>query len=200
MQKKIISPIKKEIDEFDSEKDIDEFSVINEISNESFSNSSIEQNNSIIISISKLLKLVLEENKKINDYNQKIISQSKMIFSSYSIPKISIYDYLIRIKNYCLIETSTLICSLIYIDRIFENWGIILTYYNIHRILFAAILSSIKYNEDIFYDNKYYAEVFGVKSKELKLIEYSFMRLLNFNLFILEEQYSKYENYIENSV
>ena len=87
MQKKIISPIKKEIDEFDSEKDIDEFSVINEISNESFSNSSIEQNNSIIISISKLLKLVLEENKKINDYNQKIISQSKMIFSSYSIQK-----------------------------------------------------------------------------------------------------------------
>ena len=87
MQKKIISPIKIEIDEFDSEKDIDEFSVINEISNESFSNSSIEQNNSIIISISKLLKLVLEENKKINDYNQKIISQSKMIFSSYSIQK-----------------------------------------------------------------------------------------------------------------
>ena len=191
--------MKIENNEFDSEKVINGISIINEINNESFSNSSIEQNNSIIISISKLLKLVLEENKKINDYNQKIISQSKMIFSSYSIPKISIYDYLIRIKNYCLIETSTLICSLIYIDRIFENSGIILTYYNIHRILFAAILSSIKYNEDIFYDNKYYAEVFGVKSKELKLIEYSFMRLLNFNLFILEEQYSKYENYIENS-
>ena len=84
-------------DEFYSEKDIDGFSIINERSNENFSNSSIEQNNSTISSISKLLILVLEENKTINDYNQTIISQIKMIFSSYSIPKISIFKYLIRI-------------------------------------------------------------------------------------------------------
>ena len=108
--------------------------------------------------------LVLEENKTINDYNQTIISQIKMIFSSYSIPKISIFKYLIRIQNYCLIETSTLICSLIYIYRIYENSGIILTYYKMHRLFFAVTISSIKYNEDMFYDNKCYAELFSVKN------------------------------------
>ena len=51
----------------------------------------------------------------------------------------------------------------------------------------------------MFYDNKCYAELFSVKNKEMNLIEYS-LRLINFNLFILEEQYCKYENYLENSV
>ena len=43
MQKKIISSMKIENNEFDSEKVINGISIINEINNESFSNSSIEQ-------------------------------------------------------------------------------------------------------------------------------------------------------------
>jgi hypothetical protein len=185
-------------DEFDSEQDMDGDSIISETSKESLTDSSLLSNNLLIKAISKTLTLILEENKKLNDYNQIIILQSKMVFSAHSIPKISLFDYLSRIQTYSYIEAPTLICSLIYVDRICDMGGITLTYYNIHRILFAAILTSIKYNEDVFYDNNYYAQVAGVRSKELNMIEYSFLELMEFKLFILEEDYLKYRNYLES--
>ena len=187
-------------DEFDSEQDIDGDSIISETSKESLTDSSSPSNNSLITSISKTLNLVLEQNKKLNDYNQIVISQSKMVFSAKSIPKISLLDYLNRIQTYCNIEYSTLICSLIFVDRICEIAGITLTYYNIHRILFASVLTSIKYNEDIYYDNNYYAQVAGVRCKELNLIEFNYLELIEFQLFIEERQYLKYKNYLENSL
>ena len=187
-------------DEFDSEQDMDGDSIISETSKESLTDSSSPSNDLLIQSISKTLSLILEQNKKLNDYNQIVMLQSKMVFSAHSIPKISLFDYLTRIQTYSSIEAPTLICSLIYVDRICDMGGITLTYYNIHRILFAAVLTSIKYNEDVFYDNNYYAQVAGVRTKELKMIEYNFLELIEFNLFILEEEYLKYKNYLESCI
>ena len=187
-------------DEFDSEQDMDGDSIISETSKESLTDSSSPSNDLLIQSISKTLSLILEQNKKLNDYNQIVMLQSKMVFSAHSIPKISLLDYLTRIQTYSSIEAPTLICSLIYIDRICDIAGITLTYYNIHRILFAAVLTSIKYNEDVFYDNNYYAQVAGVRTKELKMIEYNFLELIEFNLFIFEDEYLKYKNYLESCI
>ena len=120
-----------------------------------------------------------------------------MIFSSTSIPKISIYDYLIRIQTYTYLEKSTLILSLIFIDKLCELAEITLTNYNIHRILFTAVSLAIKYNEDLFYDNKYYSDIAGVDIKELKLMEYSFLELTDFNLFVSNELYENYCEYLE---
>ena len=120
-----------------------------------------------------------------------------MIFSSNSIPNISINDYLIRIQTYSEIEKSTLILALILIDHTCKKSGLILNYYNIHRLLFGAILISIKYNEDTYYDNKFYSEIAGVKLKELKLIEYSFLELNDFNVFVDTKEYEQYSQYLE---
>ena len=187
-------------DEFDSEQDMDGDSIISETSKESLTDSSSPSINLLIKSISKTLVLILEQNKKLNDYNEIVMLQSKMIFSAHSIPKISLFDYLTRIQTYSYIEAPSLICSLIYVDRICEIAGITLTYYYIHRILFAAVLTSIKYNEDVFYDNNYYAQVAGVRTKELNMIEYTFLELIEFNLFILEEDYFKYKNYLDSCI
>ena len=108
------------------------------------------------------MTLILEENKNLKNYKDIIQKQSKMIFSASSVPGISIIDYLERIQTYSNLEKSTLISSLIFIDRFCELSKTTLTYYNIHRILFASIIIAIKYNEDSFYDNKYYAEIAGI--------------------------------------
>ena len=153
------------------------------------------KNEDLIKIISEKLNLILEQNKKLPNYKEIIEKQRQYIFSANIIPQISIYDYLKRIQTYAFMEKSTLIISLIFIDKICEKSELILTYYNIHRILFAAVLLAIKYNEDFFYDNKYYSEIAGVKIKELKLIEYNFLVLVDFNLFVKSEVY---ENYCEN--
>ena len=155
------------------------------------------KNINIINSITEILIGLLEKNKKLGNYKEIIKLQNKMAFSANSIPKISIYNYLIRIQKYSEVEKSTLILSLILIDNICKNANIILTYYNIHRILFGAILISIKINEDSYYNNEYYAQIAGVKLKELNLIEYSFLKLNNFNVYINEKEYEQYKNYLE---
>ena len=121
-----------------------------------------------------------------------------MVFSSNTIPNISICDYLLRIQTYSFIEKSTLILSLIYIDRLCQHCKLTLTFYNIHRVLFGAILIAIKYNEDKFYDNKYYSDIAGVDLKELKSIEYKFVELINFKMYVSDDIFNKYSSYLNS--
>ena len=155
-------------------------------------------NLTLIESISETLTTILEENKKLKNYKDMLKSQNKMIFSSNSIPNISIKDYLIRIQTYSCIEKSTLILALILIDHLSKKSELMLTYYNIHRILFGAILISIKLNEDSYYDNKFYSQIAGVSLKELKIIEYTFLELNNFTVFVDNNEYEQYVKYLEN--
>lgn len=156
-------------------------------------------NHELITSISQTLTLVLEENKKLQNYKQIVKHQSKHSFSASTIPSISLYNYLKRIQGYSNINDSTLVLGLIYTDRICELAQITLTYYNIHRLLFCAILAAIKYNEDVYYENSYYAQIAGIKNKELKRIEYDFLSLINFNLFVHDSLFTKYHNYLHSS-
>ena len=165
----------------------------------------IEENNDpknlpnymLIKSISKTLVTILENNKKKYNYKEIVKKQGKMPFSANLIPGISIEDYLLRIQTYANIEKSTLIICLIFIDKLCHTADVTLTHYNIHRILFTAVLLSIKYNEDSFFDNQYYSEIAGVKIKELKLLEYTFISMVDFKLFVCDDIYEKYKNYLD---
>ena len=156
------------------------------------------KNFNLIKAISQSLITILEENKTMQNIKEVIIKQSKMIFSSKSIPNISIKDYLIRIQTYSEIDKTTLILALILIDKLCKKAKLILTYYNIHKILFGAILIAIKYNEDNYYDNKFYSEIAGVQLKELKLIEYTFLELNDFNVFVNDKEFEQYRLYLED--
>ena len=166
--------------------------------NDEEENDKSNTNLSLIKSISIALITILDENKKLENYKDIIKSQSKSVFSSDKVPNISIEDYLIRIQTYSCVEKSTLILSLILIDHICKKSDLILTYYNIHRILFGSVLISIKSNEDSYYDNKFYSEIAGVQLKELKSIEYTFLQLSDFNVFVNEEEYEQYRQNLED--
>lgn len=154
-------------------------------------------NYKLIKAISQTLVSILENNKKKSNYKEMVKKQSKMAFSANLIPNISIEDYLLRIQTYSNIEKSTLIISLIFIDKLCHTADITLTHYNIHRILFTAVLISIKYNEDSFYDNIYYSEIAGVKIKELKLLEYTFISMVDFKFYVSSEIYKKYLDFLD---
>ena len=155
------------------------------------------ENINLINAISKTLTTILESNKKLKNYRDIIKKQCMMYFSANSIPNISIKDYLIRIQNYSKMEKSTLILSMILIDHMCKKSNIVLTIYNIHRILFSSVLISIKYNEDSYYDNNYYAQIAGVKPNELQLLEYKFLELNDFNVYVKDTEYEQYEKYLE---
>ena len=181
--------------EFDSEKDSN--SEISEKNEENEEEEEIKIDIKLLTSMANTLIKVLEESNKDNEIKQIIRNQKKMPFSSNTAPQISIFDYLKRIQTYGGMENSTLILSLIYIDRLCEK-NITLTKFNIHRILFAAILIAVKYNEDSFYENSYYAQIAGIKNKELKVIEYTFLEMINFNAYVDENTYNLYKESLNN--
>ena len=151
----------------------------------------------ISLSISAILEELLIQNSKLSYYKKKIYEQSKMVFSSHKKPKISILDYINRITKYTYVEKSSLIVSLIYLDRICQN-DILITDYNIHRLLLISIIMSIKINEDQIFNNNYYAEVGGVSIKEFNSIESDFVNYINYYLFVTEEEFFKYKRFLEN--
>ncbi len=66
-------------------------------------------------------------------FNNLAKETQKTIFSAKNPPSISINSYLERIVKYCKIEESTLIMTLIYIDRLCDYSQIIFGENNIHR-------------------------------------------------------------------
>ena len=158
----------------------------------------VQINEILINKINLILSLVLEENQTLNNYKEKLLSQKNMSFTSYNKPSLSIKDYLYRIQNYTEAEDNTLIVALIYIDRLSEISSIILTPYNIHRIVFVAVLLAIKYNEDICFGFDFYSKIAGIPIKELKRLEIEFVYLIKFKFYIDKNDFEKYKLYIDD--
>lgn len=163
------------------------------------SEESKQVNESLLKKLNNIFLMILEENKTSNGYEEKLYRQKDMSFSSNHIPKVSIKNYLQRIMNYTEVEESTLIIALIYIDRLNQLSKVILTPYNIHRLIFIAIFIAIKYNEDLTFNCDFYSQVSGISIKELQLIEIEFIYLIKFKLYIDKEQYDSYKSFIDEA-
>ena len=144
----------------------------------------------IIELISDLLSNICEENKKKNKQKNLLIKS----FNNKNIPSISIKDYLFRLIKHTQINKSTIIIILIYIDRICNINHFFLSYYNIHKLILAAFILAIKYNEDNYYSMVFYSKLGGVTPGELNKLEFEFLILIRYNLLIQEELYKKYYN------
>ena len=148
-----------------------------------------------LITMADLLTDICEESSKDKDTNNKYIKP----FLSKKIPSISIKQYLERLLSHTKMEISTLILILIYIDKICRNNNFRLNYFNIHKLIITSMLVSIKYNEDDYFSNKFYAKVGGVSKNEIDTLEYAFLILIDFKLYVSEELFQKYSDYIQNT-
>ena len=159
---------------------------------------SLTSDNSIELSISLILEEIIQRNKEHPSYKKLLKKQSKSIFNMNKIPKITVLEYLHRINQFTELERSTLICTLIYLDRITKSNLIILTEYNVYRLLLMSIIVSIKYNEDVNFLNDYYCKIAGLNLKEFNKIEAEYVYCINFNFFIKDNEFQTYKKYLEN--
>ena len=148
----------------------------------------------LITSIANVLMEIIQENK-INANTSYII---KDYFYSRRIAKISLEDYIKRIVNYSNIEIPTLISSVMYIDKLCENNSYILCNNNIHRIVLSAIVVSTKMNEDKHCNNGHFAKIGGVSVEDMNNLEYTLCSYLDYNLYILPDNYDKYEKFFRS--
>lgn len=64
----------------------------------------------------------------------------------------------------------------------------------------AAFLSSVKFNEDRFDGIEMYSKLSGICAEDLINLEFSFVILMDFNLFINDSLYSKYYHHLLTSI
>ena len=153
----------------------------------------------IIKNISELLENICDENTKNFKENNPGENLNIKPFLSKNIPQISIKDYLERLYKHTKISCSTIILILIYIDRICNIQKFKLTYFNIHKLILASMIIANKFNEDEQYTTKFYSKLGGLPIAEIAFLEYNFFFLLNFNLFVKDELYKKYSDYISSA-
>lgn len=145
----------------------------------------------ILTAASKKLEEIILENME--DKNIKYIK--KDLFYLNPPPNIPILDFLKGILRTTKIDISTLVCGVIYLDRMCEKRKYVLCYNNIHLLLLAACILSIKFNEDYFVRNLTIAQIHGLHVNVINQIEYEMYVLIDFNLFIEETLFKKYYVY-----
>ena len=155
-----------------------------------------EKKSNIEIKLNKLELTISEILTEISSQNEDVEFNPEDPFSRQNPPKLTLQYFFGRIKRYSQIEKSTLIIILIYVDRMCITSGIILNPHNIHRLILGCLILAIKYNEDIYFNNEYYAKIGGIPLDEFNNLEYKSFELIEQNLFISDDIYNKYLEYI----
>ena len=174
---------------FESENTINSIEVKYEDLEKEYSLS--EEQLKLISSISQKLEKIIENNNYY-EYNNDEHNPLINAFNSLEFIDIPIYEFLTRIIMYFNCQDSSLIISLIYLDKLIMK-NININKYNIYQLLFTCLLISVKYNEDNIYKNNYYSEIIGITLEELNLLEYNLYYLLDFNAYIKNETYEYYK-------
>lgn len=146
--------------------------------------------------IAELLKDIVEEN------SHKSQDVKKIKFHTKNPPKKSLTKYIKRLIKYFEPEKSTLIISIIYIDKIFyqekeKEENLFLTYNNIYKVFLTSLILAIKFNEDYLEDNEFFAKHGGISLKELNKLEREFLSFIDYNLFIDNDVYEIYEETLQ---
>lgn len=127
-----------------------------------------------------------------NEYNDgplvslPVQSDTISIFFSIFPPSISLYKYVTRVLEYTKVSEGVYIHALVLLQRMEKKDDrLVLTEYNVHRLLITAVMISIKFLEHAWYSNKFYAQVGGVPTlKEINKMEVTMLSALNYNVFV----------------
>lgn len=146
----------------------------------------------LFIYISKILNDVLLCSK--SNSSESAFKIDSRVFELKHSPSITIKDYLVKIYNGTEIELSTLIISLILVDRFCLRSCLQLTSKNLHLVVAAALLVSAKYNEDVIYESKCFALVAGIDYLRLIKIEHEFLEGIDYMIYVNYEEYGLFRS------
>lgn len=110
-------------------------------------------------------------------------------FHSSTMPPISLSKYLNRLVDYLLCSRACFIMAVKYLERFVGKTKLVLTKYNVFRLLVVAVVLAAKVHDDKFYTNFYYARVAGIGMDELNKLEVVFCKVLGFELFVRMDEF-----------
>ena len=138
------------------------------------------------------------------------------LFNGQNPPKISISSYLQRMVYYlggiaenerkCGVDANVhsdlairyVLSAILYVERIQSRTGMVVTLYNVHRLLITGILIAAKVLDDFQPNQKYFADLGGVSTLELARLEAAFLQLCDYNVNVDPDMFAaKYASALE---
>ena len=143
-----------------------------------------------------ILETILEYTSKLKKIpsifdNQSNIKRKRKNIDEYNFE--DLFKFCIKMLK---INDNLLILIMMNIDKIISNGKIIVNYKNINRLFYTCLMITQKYYEDNSLNNKIYADLVGVNCDELLNMEMEYMNLIDFELFIKDDEFTKYKQKI----
>ena len=105
----------------------------------------------------------------------------------------TIFDFMADIIILTKMEKEVIVLSLIYIERLIFNTGLLLTSRNWRRILLTAMIISSKVWDDNSFENDHFSQVFAnLGVNEINTLERIFLELINYKVYVKQSEYFKY--------
>ena len=105
----------------------------------------------------------------------------------------TIFDFMADIIILTKMEKEVIVLSLIYIERLIFNTGLLLTSRNWRRILLTAMIISSKVWDDKSFENDHFSQVFAnLGVNEINTLERIFLELINYKVYVKQSEYFKY--------
>ena len=110
-------------------------------------------------------------------------------FHSKSVPQISICGYLQRLTHYAALSPPILLSMAIYLRRLHSTHPALrISSLNVHRLLLACFTVASKCISDCFWTNQIYAQIGGVRARELTHLELELLQCLTWDIVPHTEQ------------
>ena len=105
----------------------------------------------------------------------------------------TIFDFIADIIILTKMEKEVIVLSLIYIERLIYNTGLLLTSRNWRRIVLTAMIISNKVWDDNSFENDHFSQVFAnLAVNEINTLERIFLELINYKVYVKQSDYFKY--------
>ena len=162
---------------------------------------STEENKNLKFTFYAILETILEYSSTLEntvssvfDKISKINGEDKLrLRSKIDIDQNNFEDFFIFCAKKFKIDDDILVLTMMNIDKILSNNNFLLTYQNINRLFYTCLMVTQKYYEDNSYNNKSYADLVGISCDELLDMEMEYMNLVDYQLFIKEDEFQKYK-------
>ena len=103
----------------------------------------------------------------------------------------TLHDFLYFWTEKLEFNKNLLLLTMMNLDKLLSN-HFILTYDNVKNVLYICMVITQKMYEDETYNDKDYAKILDVTAEEMIQMEKEFLKIIDFSLFISEEEFNKY--------
>ena len=150
----------------------------------------------LIKSISSLIDEIIKKNAA------KKLKSKKTIFycKDSKLQNISVFSYIYYIFSYLNLDFSTILLTLISLQRFLNFTKDKLSKYNFYKLFITSCYINSKHNEDLSYKCEIYAMIGKINSCELIILEREFFKNLDYKLYVKEEVYQRYFDLIKKGL